>query len=68
MHVWSLDAEKQVLTTHVVMTRDAARADLLTVKHRAREVLDREAFEHVTVDIELEGEQCLAEAAPESKH
>jgi hypothetical protein len=40
------------LTTHVVVTADATRTEVLAIKARARELLDSEAFEHVTVDIE----------------
>ena len=64
-HAWSLDGEKHVLTTHVVVTPDATRAELLAIKARVRELLDPEAFEHVTVDVEFEGEPCLADITHE---
>ncbi|NML17080.1 cation diffusion facilitator family transporter [Azohydromonas caseinilytica] len=59
-HSWSIDGETHVLTTHLVMKADASRDDVVEAKNRVRSLLDREAFVHVTVDVELEGEECLA--------
>lgn len=60
VHSWSIDGEKHVMTTHLVMRAASTRADVVAAKQRVRELLDRRAFEHVTVDIELEGEDCVA--------
>jgi len=58
-HSWSIDGESHVLTTHLVMQPDASREEMLNAKAAVRRLLDNEAFEHVTVDIELEGELCV---------
>jgi cobalt-zinc-cadmium efflux system protein len=63
-HVWSIDGEKHVFTTHLVMGATATRNDIVVVKRRVRELLDADQFEHVTVDVELEGEDCAS--APQS--
>lgn len=60
VHSWSIDGEKHVMTTHLVMRAAASRADVVAAKQRVRQLLDRRSFEHVTVDIELEGEDCVA--------
>ena len=60
VHSWSIDGEKHVMTTHLVMRPSATRADIVAAKQQVRELLDRGAFEHVTVDVELEGEDCVA--------
>lgn len=67
-HSWSIDGESHVLTTHVVMQLDADRNDILEVKSRVRDMLDKKTFEHVTVDIELEGEVCMASEEHEHAH
>jgi cobalt-zinc-cadmium efflux system protein len=59
-HVWSIDGEKHVFTTHLVMRATATRGDIVAAKRRVRELLDAEQFEHVTIDVELEGEDCAS--------
>lgn len=61
-HSWSLDGESHVLTTHLVMAAGVARADIIDAKKRVRELLDDAEFEHVTIDVELEGEDCASGA------
>lgn len=59
-HSWSIDGESHVLTTHLVMEGSASREDVIHAKSHVRRLLDEETFEHVTVDVELEGEDCMA--------
>ncbi|MGV3616677.1 MAG: cation diffusion facilitator family transporter [Fimbriimonas sp.] len=58
-HTWSLDGERHVLTTHLVMRPGATREQIVAAKLGVREILDRDEFVHVTVDVELEGEPCI---------
>lgn len=58
-HSWSVDGEIHVLTTHLVMQRDATRDEMIDAKSHVRSLLDEDTFEHVTVDVELEGEMCV---------
>jgi len=58
-HSWSVDGEIHVLTTHLVMQRDASRDEMIDAKSHVRSLLDENTFEHVTVDVELEGEMCV---------
>lgn len=60
-HVWTLNGEHHVLTTHVVMRPGSSRKDVLDLKHQIRKLLDGQPFTHVTVDVEMEDEPCLAE-------
>ena len=60
VHVWSLDGESHVLSMHLQMTSDASRAEIVEAKNKVREALDEEMFEHVTIDVELAGEDCAA--------
>lgn len=59
-HSWSLDGESHVLTTHIVMASGVRRAEILAAKKQIRVLLDEHAFEHVTIDVELEGEDCAS--------
>lgn len=64
-HSWTVDGEVHVLTTHLVMQRDVTREEMIDAKARVRSLLDEHTFEHVTVDVELEGELCVIGAGPE---
>jgi len=57
-HVWSLDGEHHVLTTHVVIGDEACRDDVLQVKKEVIALTKGWNFEHVTLEIEYEGEDC----------
>ncbi len=59
LHVWTLDGERHVLTTHLVLKSGSTREHIQNVKHLVRSRLDPHQFEHVTVDVELEGEECV---------
>lgn len=59
-HSWSIDGESHVLTTHLVMEGSTSRDEVLEAKDQVRRILDEKVFEHVTVDVELEGEACMS--------
>lgn len=67
-HSWSIDGERHVLTTHLVMQKDADRNEIIETKNQVRDMLDKKTFEHVTVDIELEGEICMASEEHNHEH
>lgn len=60
-HCWSIDGESHVLTTHLVMDRQASRADVVEAKAALRGLLAGSGVRHVTVDVELEGEDCVSD-------
>lgn len=63
VHSWSIDGEKHVMTTHLVMDRASSRQDIVAAKQKVRALLDTHAYEHVTVDVELEGEDCVVSSS-----
>lgn len=52
-HVWSLDGEKHVLTTHVVLKNNSTTKDHLEVQKWAREVIKSYGLWHSTIEIEF---------------
>jgi cobalt-zinc-cadmium efflux system protein len=58
-HTWTIDGEHHVLSLHVVMQHDATRDDIVEVKRRIRTECIGDNFEHVTVDVEVAGEECV---------
>lgn len=57
-HVWSLDGERNILTTHLVVEVDATREDVLKIRNLVRLLLEDADFEHTTVEIGYENEYC----------
>jgi len=57
-HVWSLDGEHHVLTTHVVIDKKATKEDALDVKCSVKACLNKFGISHATIEIEREDEKC----------
>ena len=57
-HVWSLDGEHHVLTTHLVVDETATRQGLICIKGQVVEMTQRMGVVHTTVALEYEGEAC----------
>lgn len=57
MHVWSLDGEHHVLTTHIEVEDNSAQATE-RLKEEVRRLAAEFGFSHVTVEIDLPGECC----------
>jgi cobalt-zinc-cadmium efflux system protein len=65
-HVWSLDGEHHVLTSHLKLKNIDDFAQMLAVKQRAKELLRDYPFSHHTLETELDTETCrLAKASDE---
>jgi cobalt-zinc-cadmium efflux system protein len=60
-HLWTLDGERHVFSTHLVMHSQSTRAEIVAVKRQVHELLHTQDFEHITVEVELEGEMCAAD-------
>ena len=58
-HTWTIDGEHHVLSLHVVMEKDATRDEVVEVKRAIRVDLTGRDFEHITVDVEIAGEECV---------
>jgi cobalt-zinc-cadmium efflux system protein len=57
-HVWTLDGQQHVLTTHLVMDAGSTRDDIIAAKSRLIDLLRPEPFMHATIAVELAGEKC----------
>lgn len=65
-NTWTLDGERHVFSTHLVLAAAATRDDIVAVKRRVHELLREHHFEHITLDIELAGERCAADSESSS--
>jgi cobalt-zinc-cadmium efflux system protein len=57
-HIWSLDGENHVLTTHVVVFKHTTRIQINQIKKSIMALISGHHFEHTTIEIEYEDENC----------
>lgn len=57
-HVWSLDGEHHVLTTHVVIENNTTREEILSIKGAIQRLGEDLHLEHITVEVEYLDEYC----------
>lgn len=60
-HIWSLDGEKHVFSTHVKLKEVKDLTELKEIKETIKNKIAKYPFEHYTVETELEGEYCVFE-------
>ena len=61
-HIWSLDGEHHVLTTHVVLDEAISKDDVLCVRAEIKDMLAAYDFSHITVEIEFGDDDCAMTA------
>ncbi len=61
-HLWSLDGNHHVLSTHLVVNPSADQDQIREIKQRAREELDGLRLTHITIEIEYPGDCSMVEA------
>jgi cobalt-zinc-cadmium efflux system protein len=59
---WTVDGEHHVLSTHLVLQPGSSREQIMEAKRRVHCLLKEQDFQHITVEVELEGEVCTAES------
>lgn len=57
-HIWSLDGEHHVLTTHVVVEDNTSKESLVQIKCEIADLLETHTFAHSTIELEFEHEEC----------
>lgn len=57
-HVWSLEGQQHVFSTHLKLENIREFSQILEVKGRAKEILRRYPFKHYTIETELDEEKC----------
>lgn len=57
-HIWSLDGERNVLSTHVIIKKNSSLKNIVEVKLEIKERLSKLGIGHITLEIEFEDEEC----------
>ncbi|HVJ66140.1 MAG TPA: cation diffusion facilitator family transporter [Bdellovibrionota bacterium] len=60
---WTLDGEHHVLSAHLVLDPRSTREEIVATKTQVHRLLAAHRFEHITLDVELEGDPCAAHEA-----
>jgi len=58
MHVWSLEGEHNVFTAHIKIDDNSNLNDFKKVKSDVKNILKKYKFEHYTVEVEFNDENC----------
>jgi cobalt-zinc-cadmium efflux system protein len=56
IHIWSLDGEKNILTSHIVLENSVE--NIKEVKENIKNILFENNIPHATLEIEYESEHC----------
>ena len=57
-HIWTLDGEKNFLSTHIIIPEQISKAKIIELKAQIKKLLAVEKIDHVTIEIEYENEEC----------
>lgn len=60
-HIWTLDGEKNLLSTHIVVDRDMEHNDITELKNKVRGLFQEKGISHVTMEIDYIDENCAYE-------
>lgn len=57
-HLWSLDGNEMILTTHIVVKDGLSQGELVNIKTHVKNAAQVLGISHCTLEIELESETC----------
>ena len=57
-HIWSLDGEHHVLTTHIVLCLESKKEDIRRIKDRIRKLTEQYDLAHTTIEFEYLDDDC----------
>jgi len=64
IHVWALSTTENALTAHVSVADDKTFTELEQIKRKLKHALEQQNIQHVTLEFELENEQCVNKTIP----
>ncbi len=60
-HIWSLDGEHHVFTTHVKLGNISNINEIVVIKSEIKKIIAKYSFEHYTIETDLDHETCVFE-------
>lgn len=67
-HIWSLDGEHHVLTSHLKLSEVTSPEEILKVKNKVKELVKGYSLEHITIETEFEDETCTMDTIEKEHH
>jgi cobalt-zinc-cadmium efflux system protein len=67
-HIWSLDGEHHVFTTHLKLGPIQDLNEMLSIKNQVKEIMKKYPFEHYTIETEIDSELCGLEEVEHHDH
>ncbi|MGB3767957.1 MAG: cation diffusion facilitator family transporter [Phormidesmis sp.] len=58
LHIWSIDGDRNVLSTHLVVDERSDRNDILRIKSASKHIVHDLNVKHLTIEIEYANEAC----------
>lgn len=56
-HIWSLDGEKTLFSTHIIVRDEMDRKDIIMIKNEIRDLMRGKGIEHVTIEVDFKNEE-----------
>jgi len=57
-HIWSLDGEHHIASTHIVIPNDWDSNESVEIRRKVRQIFANSNIDHVTIEIEVDGDEC----------
>jgi len=55
-HIWSLDGERNLLSTHIIVPDATEHGDIIEIKNKIRSIMREKGIEHVTIEVDYKSE------------
>lgn len=57
-HLWTLDGENHILTTHLILEKGTSNDNVVKIKCQVKKLLSEQSINHSTLEVEEEDEAC----------
>ena len=57
-HLWSLEGEKNLLSTHIIVKDGIAHQEIIAIKQEIRRLMKEKGIDHVTIEVDYQDEGC----------
>ncbi len=59
IHIWCLDGSDYIATMHIEVSNKLSHKEIMELKIKIKETLEKEKINHTTIEIDIKGEKCL---------
>jgi len=67
-HIWTLDGEKNFLTTHIIVNKDITNDEIIQLKKDLKDYICKKDICHTTIEIEYENEVCFEQDCDDDEY